>query len=67
MVQIVGPKSKIVDIFNTVLNNIGSPINLKKNYCCPIKVYRLKKIWLGYRFRGGRVCFFDFQAHSVEE
>ena len=55
MVQIVGPKSKIVDIFNTVLNNIGSPINLKKNYCCPIKVDRRKKIRLGYRFDGGRV------------
>ena len=36
-------------------------------YCSPIKVYRLKKIWLGYRFPGGRVCFFDFQAYSVEE
>ena len=36
-------------------------------HCCPIKDDRLKKIRLGYRFRGGRVCFFDFQAHSVEE
>ena len=36
-------------------------------HCCPIKVYRREKIWLGYRFRGGRVCYFDFQAHSVEE
>ena len=30
MVQVIGPKSKIVDIFNTVLNNIGSPIYMKK-------------------------------------
>ena len=38
-----------------------------KNYCCPIKVDRRKKIRLGYRFDGGRVCFFDFQAPSVEK
>ena len=36
-------------------------------HCSPIKVNRRDNIWLGYRFRGGRVCFFDFQAHSVEE
>ena len=36
-------------------------------YCCPIKVDRRKKIRLGYRFHGGRVCFFDFQAPSVEK
>ena len=24
-----------------------------------------EKIWLGYRFHDGRVCFFDFQAPSV--
>ena len=39
--------------------------NSIKNYCCPIKVDRLKKIQLGYRYYGGRVCFFDFQAPSV--
>ena len=38
-----------------------------KNYCCPIKVDRRKKIRLGYRFDGGRVCFFDFQAPSAEK
>ena len=26
-------------------------------HCCPIKLDRRKKIRLGYRFRGGRVCF----------
>ena len=31
-------------------------------HCCPIKVDRRKKIRLGYRFHGGRVCIFDFQA-----
>ena len=36
--------------------------NSIKNYCCPIKVDRRNKIWLGYRYYGGRVCFFDFQA-----
>lgn len=36
-------------------------------HCCPIKLDRRKKIRLGYRFRGGRVCFFDFQAPSVEK
>ena len=36
-------------------------------YCGPIKVDIRILIWLGYRFRGGRVCFFDFQAPTLEE
>ena len=31
------------------------------------KSWLTKKIRLGYRFHGGRVCFFDFQAPSVEK
>ena len=54
----LSPKQAICTIF--IANSI-------KNYCCPIKVDRRNKIWLGYHFHGGRVCFFDFQAPSVEK
>ena len=51
----LSPKQAICTIF--IANSI-------KNYCCPIKVDRRNKIWLGYHFHGGRVCFLDFKALS---
>ena len=52
----------------TVKYKYSSEIRLSLDfYCCPIKVNRRKKIRLGYRFDGGRVCFLDFQAPSAEK